>query len=185
MKCLSSLRHCTDILVVKASYCRSLPTSSFHVKALGDRCASIARISFVRTTRMSPAASSTLRWCPIVPLGRPSDCAAWFGVLTLAEVVLAAVGAFVLWRRGKPRWTAWWIAFVVALHFMPLAFLLRDWSLIVLGVVQALALSALIPRLSRDENVSSRLVGPVMGVTLLLFAAASIVVFYRSVGLPW
>lgn len=128
MKCLSSLRHCTDILVVKASYCRSLPTSSFHVKALGDRCASIARIFFVRTTRMSPAASSTLRWCPIVPLGRPSDCAAWFGVLTLAEVVLAAVGAVVLWRRGKSRWTAWWIAFVVALHFMPLAFLLRDWS---------------------------------------------------------
>lgn len=110
---------------------------------------------------------------------------AWFGVLTLVEVVLGAVGAIILWRRGRSRWIAWWIGFVVALHFMPLAFLLRDWSLIVLGVVQALALAALIPRISRDDAVSSRLVGPVMGGTLLAFAAASIVVFYRSEGLPW
>lgn len=109
----------------------------------------------------------------------------WFGVLTLAEVVLAAAGALILWRRGASRWSAWWVAFVVALHFMPLAFLLRDWSLIVLGVVQVLALAALIPRLQRDETVSSRLVGPVMGVSLLLFAAVSIVVFCRAEGMPW
>lgn len=110
---------------------------------------------------------------------------AWFGVLTLAEVVLAAAGALLLWRRGRSRWIAWWVAFIVALHFMPLAFLLRDWSLIVLGVIQVLALSVLIPRLQRDEGVSSRLVGPVMGVSLLLFAAVSIVVFHRTVGMPW
>lgn len=109
----------------------------------------------------------------------------WFGVLVLLEVLLAGVGCLVLWRRQQSRWMAWWVALIVALHFIPLAFLLNDWSLTTLGAVQAGCLFMLLPRLRAAEGTTSRLVGPVMGVTLLVFAAASVVVFAITEGVPW
>lgn len=39
---------------------------------------------------------------------------AWFGVLVGLEVLAAAIGCVVLWRRGASRWMAWWVALVVA-----------------------------------------------------------------------
>lgn len=109
----------------------------------------------------------------------------WFGVLVAAELLLAGVGAFVLWRRRQTRWTAWWVACIVALHFIPLALLLEGWSLIWLGILQFVVLLALIPQLKASELTTSRLVGPVMGATLLLFAALSVVTFSMNVGTPW
>lgn len=102
-----------------------------------------------------------------------------------ATVLAAGIGCFLLWRRQQSRWMAWWVAVVVALHFIPLAFLLNDWSLIGLGVIQVGALLALVPRLKDQQAPTSRLVGPVMGVTLLVFAMVSIVVFTITVGTPW
>lgn len=99
---------------------------------------------------------------------------AWFGVLTAIEVVVALVGAIVLWRRGRKRWMAWWVAFVVALHFVPLGWvLLDDVSIVAAGIVQAVLLVALLPMLRRAEYPTSRVVGPVMGGTLLLYALVS------------
>ncbi|KAB1654080.1 hypothetical protein F8O01_14295 [Pseudoclavibacter chungangensis] len=109
----------------------------------------------------------------------------WFGLLVLVELLAAGIGCAVLWRRERRRWTAWWVALVVALHFVPLAFLLDDWSLVVLGLVQFGTLLALLPRLRRDDATTSRLVGPVMGVTLLGFALVSVVVFLAKTGAPW
>ena len=110
---------------------------------------------------------------------------ALFGVLVVAEVLLAGLGCLLLWRRQRTRWMAWWVALIVAVHFIPLAFILRDWSLIALGLVQAVCLLALRPRLGRADGPSSRLVGPVMGVSLLLFGLASLVIFLVRVGSPW
>jgi len=45
----------------------------------------------------------------------------WFGLVVGLEVLLAVVGCLFLHRRGKGRWMAWWVALVVALHFVPLA----------------------------------------------------------------
>lgn len=108
-----------------------------------------------------------------------------FGVIVLLEVLLAGLGALVLWRRGRARWTAWWIALVVALHFIPLAVLLGDWSLVVLSAAQTLGLILLVPRLQVTERATSHLAGPLMGSTLLAFACASILVFLVRHGTPW
>ncbi|GAB3454596.1 hypothetical protein [Actinophytocola sediminis] len=102
---------------------------------------------------------------------------AWFGVLVAAEVVAAGVGGLYLSRTGRGRWLAWWVAVVVAVHFVPLAFFLADASLVVLGVLQLGALGFLVRRLRADDGPTSRLVGPVMGTSLLVFAALSLVVF--------
>ncbi|MDO5500878.1 MAG: hypothetical protein Q4F67_14480, partial [Propionibacteriaceae bacterium] len=53
----------------------------------------------------------------------------WFGVLVGAELILAAMGCLILARTGRGRWMAWWVALVVALHFLPLVFILDDPSL--------------------------------------------------------
>jgi hypothetical protein len=97
----------------------------------------------------------------------------WFGVLVGAEVVLAGAGCLVLFRRGSGRWMAWWVAAVVAAHFLPLALLLSAPAVAVVGVVQLVALGALVPRLRDAAFSSSRLAGPTMGLTLLLSAALS------------
>lgn len=109
----------------------------------------------------------------------------WFGVLVLLEVLLAGVGCLVLWKRRRSRWMAWWVALVVALHFIPLAFLLDYWSLTALGVIQTVCLIVLVPRLRAADATTSRLVGPVMGVSLLVFATVSVVVFAVTQGAPW
>ena len=109
----------------------------------------------------------------------------WFGLLVAIEVLAAGLGCLVLARRRATRWMAWWVAMVVALHFVPLAVLLDDWSLAVLGSIQVLFLAVLVPRLRRATGVTSRLVGPVMGGTLLAFAVVSLVVFLTTTGSPW
>jgi hypothetical protein len=101
----------------------------------------------------------------------------WLGVLVGAEVVVALLGALVLARRQQGRWMAWWVALVVALHFIPLGLLLADVTVLVLGVLQAVALLALVPLLRRAEFRTSRVVGPVMGFSLLAYAVVSAIVF--------
>lgn len=107
----------------------------------------------------------------------------WMGVLVAAEVVVAVVGVLVLARRKQGRWMAWWVALVVALHFVPLGLLLADATVIVLGVLQTVALVALVPTLRRAQYRTSRVVGPVMGFSLLAYALVSAVVFVVSRGL--
>lgn len=52
-------------------------------------------------------------------------------------------------------------------------------------LAEAAALLLLLPRLRTSEAQTSQLVGPVMGVSLLAFAAVSVVVFALAVGAPW
>jgi hypothetical protein len=101
---------------------------------------------------------------------------AWFGLLVALEVVAAGVGCLVLAKRGASRWMAWWVAVVVATHFVPLAVLLNDVSVAAVGGVQLALLGSLVPRLRREEVASSRPAGPVMGATLLLGAVVGAVI---------
>jgi hypothetical protein len=58
-----------------------------------------------------------------------------FGIIVGIEFGLAALGAAVLAVRGRSAYTAVWICLVVGVHFWPLAPLLADPSLLVLGAV--------------------------------------------------
>lgn len=95
----------------------------------------------------------------------------WFGVLVAVEVVAAGAGCLVLAGRGKARWMAWWMAVVVAVHFLPLALLLEDAGVGVAGAVMLAALGIVVPRLRATDTTTSRVAGPVMGVILLVSAA--------------
>lgn len=108
----------------------------------------------------------------------------WFGVLVGVEGLAAGVGCGLLARRGRDRWMAWWVGLVVAAHFVPLAFLLSDLSIGVVGLLQVVALLALLPRLRRAHTPTSSTVGPVMGYSLLGYAVvtAGMVVFSPIVG---
>lgn len=97
----------------------------------------------------------------------------WFGVLVAAEVLLAGGGCWWLARTNRARWMAWWVALVVAAHFLPLAWMLEDPSIAVAGAVQLIALAAIVPSLRRTRRTTSALVGVVMGATLLTYALIS------------
>lgn len=107
---------------------------------------------------------------------------AWFGVLVAVEVVAAGVGCLVLAKRGASRWMAWWVAVVVAAHFVPLSVMLADVGVAVVGVVQLILLGLIVPRLRGHDTTSSRLAGPVMGATLLASAVISAAITVPGLG---
>ncbi|ACQ81825.1 conserved hypothetical protein [Beutenbergia cavernae DSM 12333] len=104
---------------------------------------------------------------------------AWFGVLVAVDVLAAGVGCWVLARRGAARWMAWWVALVVAVHFLPLAWLLEDAGMALVGAGLTVALLVLRPRLRDRPGPTSAVVGVTMGATLL---AAGLVA--AAVGVP-
>lgn len=79
---------------------------------------------------------------------------------------------------------AWWVALVVAVHFAAPVFLLDDPSMGLLALIQTVGLVVLVGRLRRVEYATSRLVGPWMGATLLVFGAVSAAIFFLRVGAP-
>src|SRR5699024_9810029 len=97
-------------------------------------------------------------------------------VLVAAEVILCVAGAIALVLKGKGRWIAWWIGLVVAIHFIPLGFVLGDWASGILGAGLTTALLLVRPRLVRTDVVTSAVVGPIMGFSLLAFSITSALV---------
>lgn len=97
----------------------------------------------------------------------------WFGALVAAELVVAGLGNLVLARRGQTRWMAWWVALTVAVHFVPLGWLMQSWLIGAFGLAQGMSLLLLVPRLGAGTRPTSATVGPVMGGSLLLAALVS------------
>lgn len=108
-----------------------------------------------------------------------------FGVIVLAEVLLIGGGCIVLARRRRTRWYGWWIGLCVALHFIPLAWVFEDWSYLLLTAVQVAGLLAMRPTLGRSDAATSRWACPWIGVTFLLYALISGVVFLARHGYPF
>lgn len=94
----------------------------------------------------------------------------WFGLVVLVEVLAAVAAVLVLRGRGQQRWYAFGVAVVVAAHFVPLAWLLEDWSLAVLGVAQIVLLVVARRLVERRALAPSFVSGVAMGATLLLSA---------------
>lgn len=99
-----------------------------------------------------------------------------FGIIVGAEFVLAGVGAAALGLTGNGRWTAWWVALVVAVHLVSLASLLHGPSLVLLGIIQVIALIVVAVLSRAGTYPTSRFVGPIMGSTFLAYSLISGVV---------
>lgn len=107
-----------------------------------------------------------------------------FGALVLLDIVLIGGGCLWLAKRGMVRWYGWWIAACVALHFIPLAWVLEDWSYSLLAVIQVAGLAWLFPRLKSGTSPTSRWACPWVGATLLVYALVSGSIFLINHGFP-
>jgi len=96
-----------------------------------------------------------------------------YGIIVGVEFTAAAVGAAVLMLRGHARYVAPWICLVVGVHFWPMAPVLGDPLLIVLGaVLSAVAVAAVVVS-RRTDIYPSAITGAGAGVSLLLVAVVS------------
>lgn len=93
-----------------------------------------------------------------------------YGILVGIEFGIAALGAAALVLRGHARYLAPWICLVVGVHFWPLAPVLENPLLIVLGtVLTAVAVAGVL--VSRRTNLyPSAITGAGAGVPLLIVA---------------
>jgi hypothetical protein len=92
-----------------------------------------------------------------------------YGIIVGVEFAVAGIGAGVLGARGLARWIAPWVAFVVGVHFWPMAPVLADPWLVPLGVALVVA-AALGVRSGRAGAAPSAVTGAVSGVALLVSA---------------
>jgi hypothetical protein len=101
-----------------------------------------------------------------------------FGIVCGIEFGLAGLGAGLLGAWKRPQWIATWIAFVVGIHFIPLAFIFDDPAQLGLAalIVTAAGLSVVVHR--RTAITASAVVGLGSGAALLVYAvrAAALVV---------
>ena len=73
----------------------------------------------------------------------------------------------------------------LALSPQPLGLIvLGDLSVVILGCVQAAMLLAIIRSLKRQSGTTSRVVGPMLGATLLIFGLAGAIAYAARWGLP-
>ena len=98
-----------------------------------------------------------------------------FGIVAGIEFGLAGIGAAFLGLTGRSRWIPVWIAFVVGVHFVPLAHIFADAGLIVLAVAMVVAGVLGVVEYRRSGSTPSAVVGMGSGVALLAFAVRAVV----------
>lgn len=115
------------------------------------------------------AAGGVLTWLTWSPesVFAVAGTARRFGIVCGVEFGLAGLGAAVLGVRKRPEWIAPWIAFVVGVHFVPLAWIFRDPGLVVLAVLVCAAAVAAV--LLRGRLTPSAVTGVGAGTALLAF----------------
>ncbi len=96
-----------------------------------------------------------------------------FGIVCGIEFGLAGLGAGLLGVAARPQWIATWIAFVVGIHFIPLAFIFGDPGQLGLAALMVIAagLSVVVHR--RTAVTASAVVGLGSGTALLVYAVRS------------
>jgi hypothetical protein len=107
-------------------------------------------------------------WSSASALSEPGAMRA-YGILVGAEFAIAAVGAVVLALRRRREFIAPWVCLVVGVHFWPLAPLLANPALHVLGaLLVVIAVLAVLPR-TRGSLPPSAITGAGAGTALLVF----------------
>lgn len=94
------------------------------------------------------------------------------------EVILAAVGAFLLTHYKKQYYIASWICFIVGVHFIWLKHVFQDPSLYILATL-LIVVSWISIFLSKKKNISnSALTGVGAGFVLFCFAVFGLIRFF-------
>jgi len=93
-----------------------------------------------------------------------------FGIVCGIEFGSAGLGGAILGLTRRARWIAPWIAFVVGVHFVPLAFIFNDAGLLVLAALVVLAAVVAVVWHRRTGITPSAVTGLVAGSSLVLFA---------------
>ena len=98
-----------------------------------------------------------------------------FGIVFGVEVLFIVAGILVLSRWHRARFISSWTAFVVGIHFFPLAWIFQDGYLHLLGAMVVIA--AVVPvLLSKRTAISvSAMNGAGAGLVLLAFAVRGLV----------
>lgn len=103
-----------------------------------------------------------------------------YGILVGAEFAIAAAGAAVLALRRRAEFIAPWVCLVVGAHFFPMAPLLDNPALYVLGAVLVVIVAlAVLPR-TRGDRSPSAITGAGAGTALLVFGIWGAVAAYVS-----
>ena len=100
-----------------------------------------------------------------------ADTRRTFGIICGIEFGLAGLGAAALGITRRSPWIPCWIAFVVGLLFVPLAFILHDPGLIGLAAVLVIAAGLGVVLHRRSGVTPSAVTGLVSGAGLVVFAA--------------
>jgi len=97
-----------------------------------------------------------------------------FGIVCGVEFAAAGLGALALGLTKRPKWTASWVAFVVGVHFVPLASVFGDPGMNVLAavVVLVVGLGVLVHR--RTGIAPSAVTGLGTGLALLAFSGRAL-----------
>lgn len=98
-----------------------------------------------------------------------------FGIIVGLEFGIAGIGAWLLASRQKAELIPVWVAFVVGVHFVPLAPLLRAPLLYPLAVVVVAAAAGAVPLARRRTLAVSAVTGAGTGSVLLLAAVVSLI----------
>jgi hypothetical protein len=96
-----------------------------------------------------------------------------FGVIVVIEIALAVAGAVILSRTGWSQLTPSWIAFVVGVHFVPLASLLEYPLLYPVALAVVVVAVAAVPLARSRDLAISAVTGVGTGSVLLLAAFIS------------
>jgi hypothetical protein len=101
-----------------------------------------------------------------------------FGIVFWTEFILAGIGAWILAAKHKKQYIPAWIAFVVGVHFLPLAWIFQDWWLYLLtSLTTTMAIVAVIVAKKTGIAISA-LTGTLMGCVLLIFALRGLYLYF-------
>lgn len=94
----------------------------------------------------------------------------YYFVFLVLEFVIAAIGAFILYRKDRSKYVSPWVCFIVGVHFFGLRYVFDDFSQHILGLLLVIvAVTAIY--ISRNSKLAmSAITGVSAGTILMIFA---------------
>lgn len=99
-----------------------------------------------------------------------------FGIVVAIEIITALIGSLFLIKHKNAERVAAWIAFVVGIHFIPLAVLFQDsWLYLLAFIISAISIVSV--KITFKQIKQNTFVCLVTGTTLLIFAVRGLVLY--------